>query len=282
MGVLRKANVFIPDVAVLEKKRRENAQMATFTFRFLDALLARSFDFVPGQLTLLSVFGVGEEAWFYTSSPTSRGMVDVTVSLNSRTGSYLALMERGQMVGLRGPSGMGLPLQLARGRSVYLIAQNSGLVPLRSFANYAVDQPTEFERIIVMNLVDRESSLLFSEELFGVWMGHSIFEVYVMSRELEREREGMSRGDVNRLFEVANPQPDNALAFVAGSPDFLSACIKHLVQRNFRDAHIFVFIPRKFSCGFGICGGCKLGERYVCVDGPVYSMTELRKLPPEF
>ncbi len=282
MAVLRKTNVFIPDVAVLEKKRKETSAVTTYTFRFLDALLARSFDFTPGQLTLLSIFGVGEEAWYYTSSPTARGIVEITVPNNSLTGAHLALMERGQMIGLRGPAGMGLPMQLAKGKKIYLFAQNSGLVCLRSFANYAVDSPTEFERVVLLNLCDREDLLLFPEELFGVWMGHSIFEVMVMCEQLARERESVHQGNIDRLFEQADPQPENALAFVAGSLAFLSASISHLVKRNFRDSHIFVFIPRKFSCGYGLCGGCKLGERYVCLDGPAYSMTELRKLPAEF
>ena len=33
--------------------------------------------------------------------------------------------------------------------------------------------------------------------------------------------------------------------------------------------------------GDGICGRCNLGEKYVCKDGPVFSMAQLKELPPE-
>jgi hypothetical protein len=31
----------------------------------------------------------------------------------------------------------------------------------------------------------------------------------------------------------------------------------------------------------GICGRCNVGPKYVCVDGPVFSLAELKELPDE-
>jgi len=31
-----------------------------------------------------------------------------------------------------------------------------------------------------------------------------------------------------------------------------------------------------------MCGRCNIGERYVCKEGPVFSLQELRALPPEY
>ena len=35
------------------------------------------------------------------------------------------------------------------------------------------------------------------------------------------------------------------------------------------------------KCGIGICGRCNIGPKYVCVDGPVFSLAELNGLPDE-
>jgi sulfhydrogenase subunit gamma (sulfur reductase) len=35
------------------------------------------------------------------------------------------------------------------------------------------------------------------------------------------------------------------------------------------------------KCGIGICGRCNVGPKYVCVDGPVFSLAELGELPDE-
>jgi NAD(P)H-flavin reductase len=31
----------------------------------------------------------------------------------------------------------------------------------------------------------------------------------------------------------------------------------------------------KMKCGLGKCGRCNIGERYVCVDGPVFSHAQI-------
>jgi NAD(P)H-flavin reductase len=35
------------------------------------------------------------------------------------------------------------------------------------------------------------------------------------------------------------------------------------------------------KCGIGICGRCNIGGKYVCIDGPVFSLSELKELPNE-
>jgi NAD(P)H-flavin reductase len=36
------------------------------------------------------------------------------------------------------------------------------------------------------------------------------------------------------------------------------------------------------TCGVGNCGKCNIGHKYVCVDGPVFSLEELGKMPAEY
>ena len=36
------------------------------------------------------------------------------------------------------------------------------------------------------------------------------------------------------------------------------------------------------NCGIGMCGRCNIGDKYVCKDGPVFSLAQLKSLPPEY
>jgi len=36
------------------------------------------------------------------------------------------------------------------------------------------------------------------------------------------------------------------------------------------------------KCGIGKCGRCGIGSKYVCIDGPVFSYEELKKIPDAF
>jgi len=31
-----------------------------------------------------------------------------------------------------------------------------------------------------------------------------------------------------------------------------------------------------------MCGRCNLGDKFVCKDGPVFSLAQLKQLPPEY
>jgi NAD(P)H-flavin reductase len=39
--------------------------------------------------------------------------------------------------------------------------------------------------------------------------------------------------------------------------------------------HTWLTLERRMECGVGLCGHCQLGGRFVCRDGPVFSVAEL-------
>lgn len=51
---------------------------------------------------------------------------------------------------------------------------------------------------------------------------------------------------------------------------------KMLIEKfGFRPEQNFVTLEARMHCGIGKCGRCNLGEKLVCVDGPVFSMAEV-------
>jgi NAD(P)H-flavin reductase len=45
---------------------------------------------------------------------------------------------------------------------------------------------------------------------------------------------------------------------------------------------IITTLENRMTCGVGKCGKCNIGRRYVCVDGPVFRMSQLSELPAEY
>jgi len=41
---------------------------------------------------------------------------------------------------------------------------------------------------------------------------------------------------------------------------------------------MWVSFERKMSCGIGKCGHCRVGDKYVCLDGPVFHYPEAKSL----
>ena len=46
--------------------------------------------------------------------------------------------------------------------------------------------------------------------------------------------------------------------------------------------NIITSLEMRMKCGVGKCGRCNVGEKYVCKDGPVFSLAELDKLTKEY
>ena len=65
----------------------------------------------------------------------------------------------------------------------------------------------------------------------------------------------------------------SAKAIVVGPPAMMRFSVKGLLERGFLEENIWVSYERKMCCGIGKCGHCRIGDKYVCVDGPVFPYT---------
>ena len=63
---------------------------------------------------------------------------------------------------------------------------------------------------------------------------------------------------------------------------FYNFTLPVMTKLGFGKEQIYTSLENRMKCGIGKCGRCNVGHKYVCLDGPVFSMAELAKLPPEY
>jgi sulfhydrogenase subunit gamma (sulfur reductase) len=71
-------------------------------------------------------------------------------------------------------------------------------------------------------------------------------------------------------------------AAICGPPAMLRATADVLCHAGLGAEAIYLALERLMKCGTGRCGHCYVNHRYVCTDGPVFSLAELRRLPDTF
>jgi len=54
--------------------------------------------------------------------------------------------------------------------------------------------------------------------------------------------------------------------------------VRRLVEEGFNNDQVLVSLERRMKCGIGKCGHCNLGEKFVCTDGPVFSLADLEEI----
>jgi len=68
---------------------------------------------------------------------------------------------------------------------------------------------------------------------------------------------------------------------VCDPPVMLKYTLPVLAELGFPAERVLLSLEMKMKCGMGVCGRCNVGEKYVCKDGPIFSLAELNALQSE-
>ena len=123
---LAEDNVYLPHVVVIEEIIEESPAVRTFHFNFKDEKLRQEFTFESGQFGELSIFGVGEATFCFTSSPTRRDHLECAVNRVGRVTNALHRLGVGAEMGLRGPYGNSFPLDFMQGKNIVFVGGGIG------------------------------------------------------------------------------------------------------------------------------------------------------------
>jgi len=274
-------NVYLPRVAVLERIVDEIAEVRSFYWRFEDPEEQERFrDFRPGQFAQVSVFGVGEFPASLPMSPTE-GELFFTIRRVGSVTAGLHALGVGERLGVRGPYGNGFRMEDYYGRNLIFVAGGIGLIPLRSCIVYAIHNRERYGRIQVFYGARTPADLMFRGVL-SQWEADPGFECHLTVDHPDAGWKG-SAGVVGALFKkpgVAMPV-ENTTVFVCGPPVMFRVVLKDLTAMGFQDDDMVSTLERYMKCGVGKCGHCCIGVAYVCTDGPVFTLAQIRRLGEE-
>jgi NAD(P)H-flavin reductase len=266
-------NPLIPKVATIESILDETPDIKTFR------VAGVSFEYRSGQCAMLSKLGVGEAMISITSSPT-RDELEFSIKRVGRLTEALHEMKPGMNIGMRGPYGNSFPIENMIGKDLVFIGGGIGLAPLRSLINNCFDNREQFGRIVIIYGARSPEDLVFRKELFDVWPNNRDTEVHLTVDKGDDDWRGRV-GFVPALLEDIGPSPENAMAVTCGPPIMIKFVLKSLQDMGFASENIITTLEMKMKCGIGKCGRCNIGEKYVCVDGPVFRLADLVTLPDE-
>ncbi len=232
----------------------------------------------PGQFVEISIPGVGG---FPVSACdlVDEELLSCCIRRVGRVTEALYQLEVGDTIGLRGPFGNGFPLEMFDGREALLIAGGLGMAPLRALLQ-ALLNDLHPDKIILLYGSREPGALLFREELIALARRGRIelrFSVD-FAETLPGPAAGVfcRIGLVNELLADLDFNPSKTVAAVCGPPALYRCVLEELAAIGLAPATIFATLERRMRCGIGECCHCVVGGRYLCKDGPVFSLEELR------
>ncbi|MBI5651439.1 MAG: dihydroorotate dehydrogenase electron transfer subunit [Chloroflexi bacterium] len=240
----------LPRVVKITNIIAENPYTKTFV---LDDAIPNA---MPGQFIMLWLPGLDEKPFAIVA----RAPLTITVAAVGPFSRALHERAMGDLVGWRGAFGRGFDLNDA-GENL-LIGGGYGVAALY----FAASELRERHAPVTVAMGGRASQdLLFENRVNALGVN-----VLIATEDGSRG----ARGFVTAALGDALTRATRILA--CGPEAMLVAVMKLALAKNIPAQ---LSVERYMKCGFGICGQCTLSGKLVCQDGPVFTATELSKLP---
>jgi sulfhydrogenase subunit gamma (sulfur reductase) len=268
-------SLYVPEPAKLIEVETLSEKEKLFRIQLMSG---EELDHYPGQFVQVSIPGIGEAPISISSSPTRGPLFELGVRAVGNVTRALHRLQTGDRIGIRGPFGNGFPIGELTGRDLFFIAGGIGLFPLRSMIQYSVDRRHHFGKIFLLYGCREPAEELFRQEL-GNWRTREDIKILESADKcpIDAAWEG-SIGVITTLFPGVDINAERTTALIVGPPVMYRYVVAECLKKGMEKERILLSLERRMKCGMGFCGHCQINDKYVCLNGPVFTYAELTKM----
>lgn len=257
-------------------RRRIRETHDTFTLELDIPAEDGCFEFEPGQFNMLYAYGVGEIPISISGDPGETDCLTHTIRSVGSVSQALTALKPGEYAGVRGPYGMGWPVEHATNRDVLIVAGGIGLAPLRPAICHILNHRESYGKVTLLYGARAPEEIIFWKQL-EKWRSRFDIQVLVTVDNATGDWKGRI-GVVTTLINNANVDTSSCIALVCGPEIMMRFTLMGLLERDISEQSIFISLERNMKCGIGICGHCQLGPKFICKDGPVFAYDSVKSL----
>ncbi|MBN1299068.1 MAG: FAD/NAD(P)-binding protein [Actinobacteria bacterium] len=270
-------SIYVPDIATITDIKELTATEKQFIIKIDDEEKRKNFNFLPGQFVELTAFGIGEAPFSIPSSPNNKDYFELCVRNIGSVSAALHRMKPGDKVGIKGPLGKGyFPFEKMMGNNVVIIAGGLGMAPVRSLLLQILEDRKSYKDVtLIYGCVDPQN-MLYKDEIENLKKSNDIKVLLTVDRPDDSWNDAV--GVCTNLIPQLKYKPEDTYLIVCGPPVMYKFVIIELEEKEYKPENIFLSLERRMECGVGKCNHCHIGNKLVCVDGPVFSLWEIKNL----
>jgi NAD(P)H-flavin reductase len=233
-------------------------------------------DYQPGQFAFVSALGIGEAPFGIASTPSRGKVLEFGIAKVGSVTAALHSLEVGEIVGVRGPLGNGFPMDEIKGKDIIVLGGGIGGAPLRPVITDILDRRGDYGHLTILWAARKPSLLVFTDE-YNSWRSAPDTELHVTVDEGCGEwlASGGNEGLITHLLETIGPSPENAVTITCGPPVMIRFVTLTLNALGFSLDQMWTTLEARMHCGIGKCGRCNMGEKLICMHGPVFRQDEV-------
>ncbi len=265
--------LYVPRMAGIVDIRDETEKEKLFRLEMADG---KPLGHEPGQFVQVCCFGIGEAPISMASLDDGTPGFELCVRNVGNVTAHLHAATIGEIVGIRGPYGRGFDVDGFAGHSLLIVAGGIGLVPLRALIQAALARREDFLDLTILYGFKSPGEMLFGDELEALSARADVDLRLTVDRP-HPDWDGHV-GVITTLFPDLRLDPAKTVAAIVGPPIMYQFVITECRLKGLPDEHIILSLERHMKCGVGKCGHCQINNKYVCLDGPVFTYSELKHM----
>ncbi len=222
-------------------------------------------DVKPGQFFEVSIPKYGEAP--ISVSGIGENYVDLTIRKVGKVTDEVFTNYVGNSFFLRGPYGNGFDVNNYKNKELIIVAGGTGLSPVKAIVDYFSENSSEVKNFNLITGFKSSKDILFKDD-FKKWENN-----LNVTLTIDKEEEGYTGnvGLVTKYIPELNIEDkENVQVIVVGPPMMMKFGVMAVKEIGIEDENIWISQERKMCCGIGKCGHCKINDKYVCLDGPVF------------
>lgn len=229
---------------------------------------------VLGQFVMVSLPNAGEIP--ISISGFGSDFIEVTIRNAGLVTSKIFNLNIGDYLYVRGPYGNGFPLKEFQLQHLLLIVGGSAIAPVKPIVESFIEGNFSLKKLDVLVGFKSPKYILFRNEL-EIWKKKCHQVMITVDNDEDYAWMG-SIGFVVQFIKDVHGIGQGTRVIVIGPPLMMRNAVNELVQNNVKAENIWVSFERHMKCGVGKCGHCRIGDKYVCSDGPVFNYLEAKEL----
>jgi len=277
------ANPYLPSkaeiVSIVQETTSPDLDVKTYRFKFASGGAP---DFMPGQFVELSIPGVGEAPFGFASNPLEKDYIEISIKRTGSLTDVIHMLKVGDHVWIRGPYGNTFPIDKIKGNDILYIAGGLGLAPLRPLITWIFDESNRgsFGKVRMLLAARSSRDFIYYKE-YAEWRKMKDTEITLTIDNPEPDWHEKVGFPHNLVAEMEFDMP-KTIAVLCGPPIMIKFVSQKLMEMGLPKDRILTTLEMRMTCGIGKCGKCNIGHKYVCIDGPVFSLAELETMPGEY
>ncbi len=273
-------NPMKPHLATLVGVRNLATGIKLFQVKIDDAEVMRRFDYTPGQFAEISAFGVGESPIGIASIRARSEAIEFAVNRVGTVTETLHRLDVGDKIGLRGPLGNGFPMEQFKGKNIVVLGGGIGGAPLRPVVQTILHNRSDYGKLSIFWAARTPDLLVFTDE-YDEWRAAPNTELHLTVDKATPDwlhKEGL----ITTLVEEVAPSAENAISITCGPPIMIKFAMLSLQKLGFASEQNWVTLEAKMKCGIGKCGRCNIGDKFICLDGPIFRFDQVQQFLESF